>query len=639
MSQPEIHRRRLESIDHGNSASGTSGLLSLASTTSHQSLPPSQSLSNTHLAANFPSSVPSTPSKPFPGPFPSSSNPVGRLLGSGEGLSSIGAGGTKNGKSLRKRLLVIFVPILLVFFVFQFIISSSASLSSRRTDSHLRTSRRQRSAASPGMGGGGYAPVNFSDPAVTTPPFTFCPSYSSTDEIGNIYGPEAIFRTRAHVGSTERVKRLIKRAMGGLPITIGILGGSVSACHGLDATVAHPLGNPIGPNCYPHRLFTWLNDVFPHPANELTNGALRRTGTSYFGFCSEMHLPDRVDLIIVEFDTEDPHDPTTLATTDLLIRSLLLRPDSPAVIMLGHFSPQIQGEHGFAGPETWHTAVAQFYDIPHLTVKGFVYEEYLLNPQKVRHSYFLDPMLANAKGHELLADTIIAFLESEICSVWESAVLEAEYVVGGLQLGNTDDGDSPSLLGGKGLRTGQDAGLDAEDSETSQTGKLFQSASKQGIPPFRITDRPHTISNFREIKPNCASANDLINPLPQSVFAGSGWNPIVPKPDDEDERHYWFTEEPGSLLKIPIKAGSGDIAVYYLKGPASQGWGTVLCWVDDNTGGAVELRGSWDRDYNQPTVTQIDRGVSKGPHYVVCELQGEPGIDKAKFKIYGVFAT
>lgn len=38
----------------------------------------------------------------------------------------------------------------------------------------------------------------------------------------------------------------------------------------------------------------------------LTLNAVRRTGTSYFGFCSAMHLPDRVDLVIAEFDTEDP---------------------------------------------------------------------------------------------------------------------------------------------------------------------------------------------------------------------------------------------------------------------------------------------------------------------------------------------
>ena len=256
----------------------------------------------------------------------------------------------------------------------------------------------------------------------------------------------------------------------------------------------------------------------------------------------------------------------------------------------------------------------------HYSVKGLLYEEYLVNPQKVRQSYFLDPILANAKGHELLADTVIAYLESEVCLVWD-----AEYETlgqpqssffgasGGVAVPAGGEDAPPSLLGGKGLRKSGDAGLDAEDSSTSQNGPggigfLNNRKTNTGnlgglgrIPPFRITDRPHTLQHFREIKPNCASANDLINPLPASVFAGSGWEPVAPKPDDEDERHYWTSDTPGSLLKVPVKVGSGDIAVYYLKGPASEGWGTVLCWVDDNTGGAVELRGSWDRDYAQPT--------------------------------------
>ena len=202
--------------------------------------------------------------------------------------------------------------------------SRSGFTQSRRTDALVRNARKQRAAAAISHGGnGGYGPANFSEP----PPFTFCPTFGVGDELGSVYGREAILKTRAHVGSSERVRRVIKRAMAGLPITVGVLGGSVSSCHGLDATQAHPLGNPIGPNCYPHRVFSWLNDVFPHPANELTNGArksqpllpmlfhssdslamivVRRTGTSYFGFCSDMHLPDRVDLVIVEFDTEDP---------------------------------------------------------------------------------------------------------------------------------------------------------------------------------------------------------------------------------------------------------------------------------------------------------------------------------------------
>lgn len=227
-----------------------------------------------------------------------------------------------------------------------------------------------------------------------------------------------------------------------------------------------------------------------------------------------------------------------------------------------------------------------------------------MNPQKVRQSYFLDPILANSKGHELLADTLIAYLESEICTVWDQAALETDIAyLGGttpvspLNLGE----DYPSLLSGKGLRKAADAGLDAEDSD-GKSGRAANSRSAYlRLPPFRITDKPHTVSHFREIKPNCASANDLINPLPASVFAGSGWNPVVPHPDDEDETHYWYTDAPGSLLKIPIKCGAGDIAVYYLRGPETQGWGTVLCWVDDNTEGAVELKGSWNREYGQPT--------------------------------------
>lgn len=51
---------------------------------------------------------------------------------------------------------------------------------------------------------------------------------------------------------------------------------------------------------------------------------------------------------------------------ELLIRSILIRPDQPAVLVLGHFSPQVAQANGFAGPDHWHSLVAQFYDIPHI---------------------------------------------------------------------------------------------------------------------------------------------------------------------------------------------------------------------------------------------------------------------------------
>jgi hypothetical protein len=59
-------------------------------------------------------------------------------------------------------------------------------------------------------------------------------------------------------------------------------------------------------------------------------------------------------------------DPEWLQHFELLVRSILVRPEMPAVIVLGHFSPQIQAAHGFAGPELLHNVVAQFYDVPHI---------------------------------------------------------------------------------------------------------------------------------------------------------------------------------------------------------------------------------------------------------------------------------
>ena len=59
-------------------------------------------------------------------------------------------------------------------------------------------------------------------------------------------------------------------------------------------------------------------------------------------------------------------DPDWLAHFELLVRSILVRPEMPAVIILGHFSLQVQAQNGFAGPELLHNVVAQFYDVPHI---------------------------------------------------------------------------------------------------------------------------------------------------------------------------------------------------------------------------------------------------------------------------------
>ena len=72
----------------------------------------------------------------------------------------------------------------------------------------------------------------------------------------------------------------------------------VSACHGAG-------DEPLSPSCYPSLFFNWWNSVFPHPASELTNGAMRRTNSAYFSYCNAHHVPDVTDLVIVELDVDD----------------------------------------------------------------------------------------------------------------------------------------------------------------------------------------------------------------------------------------------------------------------------------------------------------------------------------------------
>ena len=55
---------------------------------------------------------------------------------------------------------------------------------------------------------------------------------------------------------------------------------------------------------------------------------------------------------------------------------------------------------------------------------------YLGNPSSVER-YFADPMLANSQGHELLADILISYFQSQTCAAWATAVGTAPELIPG----------------------------------------------------------------------------------------------------------------------------------------------------------------------------------------------------------------
>ena len=133
---------------------------------------------------------------------------------------------------------------------------------------------------------------------------------------------------------------------------------------------------------------------------------------------------------------------------EILISSILIRPDKPAVL-LGHFSPQT---HGSAGPDHWHSIVAQFHDVPHVSVKSALFSDYMRDPKSVQR-YFVDPVLASPSGHELISEILVAYFQSQICTAWSVATGSSYEAVPVHTAGSeAGTGDAHGLFGGIGQR-------------------------------------------------------------------------------------------------------------------------------------------------------------------------------------------
>ena len=136
---------------------------------------------------------------------------------------------------------------------------------------------------------------------------------------------------------------------------------------------------------------------------------------------------------------------------EILIRSILIRPDKFAVLLLGQFSPQTHQTHGFAGPDHWHNIVAQFYDVLHVSVKSALFPDYMRDAKSIQ-KYFVDPVLASRQG---ISEILVAYLQSQICTAWCVAT-GSSYEAVPVHTADSEagTGDAHGLFGGIGQQPG-----------------------------------------------------------------------------------------------------------------------------------------------------------------------------------------
>ena len=207
---------------------------------------------------------------------------------------------------------------------------------------------------------------------------------------------------------------------------------------------------------------------------------------------------------------------------------------------------------------------------------------------------------------------LIAYIQSQVCTAWNAARGSGAslplYFTHGAQAGKLPK-DATGLFGGKGLRKGALIAPDDPDAPRHRSPPGHPPGLQ--VPVSRIGSRPSDLMthDYEEIAPMCVSANDLVNPLPPSLFHGSGWIAYHPPPTGvpvtDSLSHYWYSTLPTSRLRVPLIVGAGDVGIYYVREPravlASEGGSAIDCWVDDNYDGRVTIDNEGDSDSEEAT--------------------------------------
>ncbi|KIM50791.1 hypothetical protein SCLCIDRAFT_33993 [Scleroderma citrinum Foug A] len=186
-------------------------------------------------------------------------------------------------------------------------------------------------------------------------------------------------------------------------------------------------------------------------------------------------MPQNItDLVVLKFDVDDSAYQQSRKISSFSLARCLIGQTSP---------PKFTLKYGFAGPEHCSTVLQRASC--QLCASCLESDPELINP------YYTDPVLASPHGHRALVDVLISYFQSQICA--------ASSETGGHSFESIVILVTPDAGG---------AGADPHE---------FR------IPPVRIDTQAHPTRPFEEPAPFCASANDLVNPVPPSLFYGSDW--------------------------------------------------------------------------------------------------------------------
>jgi hypothetical protein len=218
--------------------------------------------------------------------------------------------------------------------------------------------------------------------------------FASTDPLT----PEIIARSQLSTGDFARLSNVFARARRGEPITIGVIGGSITV--GAFATAAQ--------NSYSGRLLAWWRENFPHCDIRLINAGLGGTGSMYGALRAQKDLlSSRPDFVVVEFAVNDNW--TDGEAFEGLVRQILAQPNTPAVLLLF-----MMWEKG-GNDQDMQAKVGAHYRLPMVSFRDALWPEMAAGRLKWS-DYIVDNVHPTDAGHAAAARFVTTMCDTALNS-------------------------------------------------------------------------------------------------------------------------------------------------------------------------------------------------------------------------------
>lgn len=207
---------------------------------------------------------------------------------------------------------------------------------------------------------------------------------------------EIVARSQLSIGDLARLSNVFAKAHRGEPITLGVIGGSITV--GAFATT--------GQNSYSGRLLNWWRERFPHCDIRLINAGVGGTGSMYGALRAGKDLLSSMpDFVVVEFAVNDNW--TDGEAFEGLVRQILAQPNLPAVLLLF-----MMWEKG-GNDQEMQAKIGAHYRLPMVSFRDALWPE--IQAGRLKWSdYIVDNVHPTDAGHAAAACFITTMCESAL---------------------------------------------------------------------------------------------------------------------------------------------------------------------------------------------------------------------------------